>query len=182
MPKAFLRRYTPDREKVSNHKHLRWLGEHLLDPNLWHLNRRSVSGAFFIGLFWAFVPTPFQMVGASIFAIWFRKNLPISVALVWITNPITIPPIFYFTYLVGTWMLGHPVTVNDFSLSWEWFQSVFGEVWQPLLLGSFTVGLVAGSLGFAAIRLYWRWHVTRALDRRRARRSEQTRVSIRSES
>jgi len=55
-----------------------------------------------VGLFCAFVPLPIQMLLAAAAAIIFRVNLPISVGLVWITNPVTIPPMFYFCYKVGT--------------------------------------------------------------------------------
>jgi uncharacterized protein (DUF2062 family) len=83
--------------EIKGHKNLSFLGEKLHDPNLWHLNRRSVSAAFAIGLFAAWIPTPGQMVIAAIIALYFRANLPISVALVWITNPLTMPPMFYPT-------------------------------------------------------------------------------------
>ena len=89
----------PDHEKIRQHPQLNKLfGTLLHDPNLLHLNRRSISGAFFIGMFWAFMPMPFQMIPAAALAIYFRTNLPISIGLVWFTNPITIPPFFYFCY------------------------------------------------------------------------------------
>ena len=108
MPKKFIKRHAPDKEAIRDHKYMRIFGKLLYDPNLWHLNRRSVSGAFAVGLFWAFIPIPFQMVTAAATAIPARVNLPISVALVWITNPITMPPMFYSTYRVGTWILDEP--------------------------------------------------------------------------
>ena len=112
----------PDHEKLRAHPHLNKIfGKLLHDPNLLHLNRRSVSGAFFVGLFMAFVPLPTQMIFAAGVAIWLRVNLPISVGLVWITNPITIPPMFYFAYKVGAWILNEPVMEWQFELSWDWF-------------------------------------------------------------
>ncbi|MDH5777262.1 MAG: DUF2062 domain-containing protein, partial [Gammaproteobacteria bacterium] len=82
MPKKFIQRYMPDHDKIRQHPHLnKMFGTLLHDPNLLHLNRRSVSGAFFIGLFMAFVPMPFQMVPAAALAIYFRTNLPISIGL-----------------------------------------------------------------------------------------------------
>ena len=101
MLKNVIKRFFPDLEKIKEEKVLKILGPAILQPNLWHLNRKSVSRAIAIGLFCAFLPIPLQMVLAAFFAIIFAANLPISVILVWITNPITIPPILLIAYKIG---------------------------------------------------------------------------------
>jgi uncharacterized protein (DUF2062 family) len=159
MPRHLFKRYTPDHHRIRNHRHLKVFGALLHDPNLWHLNRRSVSGAFAIGLFWAVIPIPLQMLAAAASAIVVRVNLPISVALVWLTNPLTMPPVFYCCYLVGTWILGERPHVEQFKLSLDWIRDSIGQIWQPLLLGSVLVGLLLAALGFLGIRTFWRWHV-----------------------
>lgn len=170
MSKHLIKRYAPDHEAIRNHKHLRLFGRLLHDPNLWHMNRRSVAGAFAVGLFWAFVPIPFQMIGAAATAIASRVNLPFSVALVWVTNPITITPIFYSTYLVGTWLLGVPPVTEGFEMSAEWFQESLGEIWQPLLLGSLLCGSILATAGYCIMRGLWRLHIIRRFKERRGRR------------
>lgn len=170
MPRKFIRKYMPDHDKIRNHVQLnRVFGNLLHDPNLLHLNRRSVSSAFAVGLFIAFVPVPFQMLLAAAAAIIVRCNLPIAVALVWITNPFTMGPIFFFSYKVGTWFLGTPIRAVQFAPSWEWFSSELGVIWQPLLLGSFGMGLVSAALGYGVIRLLWRLRLRNYLRDRRLR-------------
>lgn len=159
MPRHLIRRYSPDHDRIRNHKHVRMFGRLLHDANLWHLNRRSVSGAFAVGLFWAMIPIPFQMIAAAATAIGARTNLPVSVALVWISNPITMPPIFYFCYRVGNWILPAHQDTGDFQLTIDWIFSSMGEIWQPLYLGSLVVGSILAFLGYATMRLFWRWHV-----------------------
>ena len=169
MPKRIIKRFTPDHETIRTHKHLRMFGSLLHDPNLWHMNRRSVSGAFAVGIFWAFIPMPFQMVAAAFIAIVTRVNLPISVALVWISNPITMPPMFYFTYRVGTWILGEPPQNPEFEISLEWMANSLADIWQPLYLGSLLCGVIAAILGYSLMRGFWRWHVISNLRKRRER-------------
>jgi len=171
MPKKFLKRFIPKREIIKNHRHLRVFGQLLHDSNLWHLNRRSVAGAFFWGLFWACIPMPAQMLAAAASAIFCRVNLPISVALVWLTNPLTMPPVFYFNYLVGSWLLRTPVAVKDFQFNLAWFESVAEQIWEPLLVGSLFCGVVTGVFGYLGMRAFWRWHVIRQLRQRQASRS-----------
>ena len=67
----------------------------------------------------AFLPLPFQMFIAAFIAFYANANLPISVGLVWISNPLTIPPLFYGTYLLGAWMLDTPTAELEIELSLE---------------------------------------------------------------
>lgn len=163
MPKKFIRRHMPNHHTIREHRHLRLFGTLLHDPNLFHLNRRSASGAFAVGLFVAFIPMPLQMLLAAAAAILFRVNLPISVALVWVTNPLTMPPMFYFAYLVGTWILGSPVHLeqSSFELSVEWGRHELGLIWKPLLLGCFISGTVSALSGYFIVRGLWRVHLVR---------------------
>jgi uncharacterized protein (DUF2062 family) len=171
MPKHFIKRITPNHETIRKHRHLQIFGKRLHDPNLWHINRRSSAGAFAVGLFMAFVPVPFQMVLAAGAAILFRVNLPLSAVLVWVTNPVTIPPIFFFAYLVGTWVLGTPSSVEGFEFTLAWFKhGMLEDIWEPLLLGSLICGVVSSLLGYAVIRGLWRLNAVRQWEKRRLRR------------
>lgn len=159
----------PDHHTIREHKYLKFFGTLLHDPNLWHLNRRSVSGAFAIGLFVAFIPIPFQMVVAAAAAIAARVNLPIAASLAWVTNPLTMGPLFYFAYKIGAWILGREATEFHFEASFEWLMSELGAIWAPFLLGCFIIGLVSAVMGFVSMRLLWRLHVARYLKKRRLR-------------
>lgn len=166
MPRKLIKKYMPDEEKLRNHKHLSWLGDHLHEPNLWHMNRKSVSRAFAVGIFCAFLPIPMQMLVAAILALVARGNLPISVGLVWLTNPITMPPIFYTTYLVGSWLLGSN-EVLEFKMTMDWLTQSIPLIWWPLLFGSVVCGTIGAIIAYFGIRAIWAWSVGRSWHNRR---------------
>jgi len=143
------------------------LGKRLLDPELWHLNRQCVSAAFAVGLFVAWLPIPAQMLVAGGLAMLLRSNLPISAALVWISNPLTLPAMLLFAYRLGNWLLGEPPELVAFQISWEWLQVRLAQIWAPVLLGSVVSGLISAFLGWAGMQLFWRWHVVARWERRR---------------
>lgn len=178
MPRRIFKRYLPNHHEIRDHKHLRFLGALLHDPNILHLNKRSVSGAFAVGLFMAFIPLPFQMIPAAIGAIWLRVNLPISVVLVWITNPFTIAPIYFFAYKLGTLILGTPARELQFQWSGEWFMQELGAIWQPLILGSLLCSGVSAILGYFLIRGFWRLHVRRSWNKRKFTRSKKQQSTL----
>jgi uncharacterized protein (DUF2062 family) len=161
MPKKIFKKYMPDPEKLKKQKSLQFLGDRLHEPNLWHLNRRSVSLAFAVGLFAAWIPTPGQMAIAAVAAFYFRANLPISVALVWVTNPITMPAMFYFAYYIGVLLLGGDTPGADFEFNLESILSSLGDIGAPFLLGCLVLGIVSSLLGYFGISLYWRYNVSK---------------------
>jgi len=162
MPRKLLKRIMPDHKTMCEHPHLQRFGQRLAEPKLWHLNRRSVAGALALGLFIGFMPILGQMFVAATLAILFRVNLPISAMAVWISNPLTVAPMYFFTYKVGTWILQLPLEKQEFTLSWEWFTSDFLNIWQPFLLGSIVCGLIAAIIGLLFVRLIWRLMVIRS--------------------
>ena len=167
MPRRFIKRYLPDTHKIREHRYVRVFGARLHDPNLWHLNKYSVSGGVSLGIFIAFMPIPMQMLLAAALAILVRVNLPVSVMMVWITNPLTIPPIFYSAYRLGAWILQSPMVRVKFELSVDWLQSELSAIWQPFLLGCFLMGLIAAIIGNLFIRIGWRTAVLRSWQTRR---------------
>ncbi|MCZ6710419.1 MAG: DUF2062 domain-containing protein [Gammaproteobacteria bacterium] len=161
MPKKFLRRYLPNPNTMREHPALRPVSKWLNNPEIWHMHRRAVAGAAFIGLFCAFLPVPFQMLIAAFLAVASRCNLPMSVALVWITNPITMAPMFYFAYRLGAWLLNMQLEVETIDLSWSWLSSNLGTIGYPLVFGSLVCGWVSGVTGMVVVRIVWRMHVIR---------------------
>jgi len=172
MAKKLLQRWLPSQDFIKEHPSLKFLGVLLHDPNLFHLNRHSVSGAFFIGLFVAFLPTIGQMPLAALLALVFRVNMPISVLLVWISNPVTMAPIFYATYEFGRWILDCPPLSFSIDLSWQWLTEEFTKLWQPLLVGSVICGIFFGTVGYLSMQVFWRWQVIRNWEKRKQRRQE----------
>lgn len=145
------------------------LGPRLQDPGIWHVNRRSISGAIAVGLFCAVMPVPFQMLLAALAAILLRVNILIAVPTVWVSNPVTIPPIFYFCYQVGVLILGTTPSEFHFVLSFEWLANELQLIWQPFLLGCLVVASSSALLGYWAVRLLWRYLVWQHIIRRKNR-------------
>lgn len=170
MPKKLIKKLLPDPDTIMKSKVVGVFGDVLLDPSLWHINRRSCSGAVAVGLFCAFIPVPFQMFIAAFFAIIFRVNILIAIPLVWITNPITIPPIFYFCYRVGLFTLNIEPGRFHFELSFDWVLNGLIHIWQPFLLGCFIVGSITAFLGYFVVQFFWRYRIWQYIKERALRR------------
>ena len=132
--KAFLKKY-----KVP---------EHYLSTN-----RRMVSRAVFLGLFIAFIPMPMQMLAVLAFMPIFRFNVPIALAMCWLSNPFTMPPMYYIEYLTGTYLLG--IDVVDVEMTLEWFSENIGDIFIPLYTGTLLFSVVGSSLAYWAVNHFW---------------------------
>ncbi|MBS1485240.1 MAG: DUF2062 domain-containing protein [Opitutales bacterium] len=73
---------------------------------IWEFRRRNVIAAIWIGWFVALIPMyGLQMLAAFILCIYLKGNCLIAMALQWVTNPITIPPILFVQYKIGDFLM-----------------------------------------------------------------------------
>lgn len=171
--RPFFKRFMPERHHIQQHKHLQVLGDILHDPNIFHLTRRSAAGGVAVGLFLAFMPFPGQMIVAALLSLLFRFNMPLAIVCVWLSNPITIPPLFFFAYKIGGIMLGEPAMELQIEFSFGWLAEVFIEIWQPLLLGCLTLGSLAALCGYLIVTLLWRMAIVRKWEERKIAKQSQ---------
>lgn len=120
-------------------------------------------------MFSMMLPIPFQMLLSSILAYFLRANIPLATALAWITNPLTMWPIWYGGYLFGTWFLGTPdlhlASANIAIGSQLWFEEVFPLIWKPFFLGNMILGTLFGTITYLIIG-YFQWsYITRGAQR-----------------
>ncbi len=186
MPRKFFRKYLPAADRISSHQMLALFGHRLRHPSLWHLNRKSVSGAVAIGLFAGLVPGPFQMLAALLLAIPLRKNLPVALLVTVYTNPLTIVPLYLLAYQYGKLILGHHDSSADiapFDFDWAHLLDSTAALldWtlalgKPLAAGLPALALTLAALGYCAVDLGWRVHVQLAWRARRKKRLQKRRA------
>src|SRR5216683_432600 len=182
MPRKFFRKYLPSRESVRQNRFVARFGSLLRHPNLWHLNRRSVSGGVAAGLFAGLVPgsNPVQFAVAALLAVAFRVNLPVAVVVTLYTNPFTIVPLYLIAYEIGALIfasdgaaLSHAPEIDWSHLSasmhayFDWVLSLG----KPLAVGLVALAVGLAIAGYVVVQLAWRAQVVIAWRRRRARRA-----------
>jgi uncharacterized protein (DUF2062 family) len=152
----FYKKYTLTREQIESHPHLKRLVKYMVHPNHWQINAQSLPRAMAVGLFIMFMPLPAQTLLAAIAAIIFRANLLVAIPLVWISNPITIAPMFYGAYLLGKWLLGIDGIESQHAHTLDYLWAHFHLIWQPFLLGCAVAGAACAVLGYALAKLFCR--------------------------
>jgi uncharacterized protein (DUF2062 family) len=116
-----------------------------------------------IGMFIAFTPTMgFQML-LVVFAAWLlRANKVVGLPIVWISNPATMVPLYYWCYLVGRVVLGHEGIGRHWwkelahpphgwwtGITFYWSRIM--DIAAPLWLGSVMIGFIAAYVSYYAV-------------------------------
>ncbi len=118
------------------------------------VNRRSISKGVWVGLFWGFIPMPMQMMAVLFTTPFIRFNVPIAISMVWLSNPVTMPPMYYMEYLTGNFILGNE-GVQNVQLTMEWFKNNLGDIFVPLYVGTAFYSIVVSTLVYFAINWLW---------------------------
>ena len=100
--------------------------------------------------------------------------MPIGIILIWISNPVTIPPMFFLTYQLGAAILDTQAVQFSAQMDWQWFKSLGSDVLQPLFLGSLICGSIFSVVSYFAVFLLWRWKVVKNWQERKEKRAQNT--------
>jgi uncharacterized protein (DUF2062 family) len=169
MPRRFFRRISDGYLRNDRPWYLKPFDALTSHPTYFAPTRRGIAGAIWVGVFVALLPIPGQTLVALLAALALRVNLPLAAIATWVTNPITIVPIFYWEYSLGTVILQLPPQPFDIELSWNWVTDGFIGIWKPLMLGSFITATLVSSMVYIGISVTWRWMVAYRFKRRHDR-------------
>src|SRR5215469_6927660 len=177
MPRKFLTRLLPDQETLHARLHGKWYMrpfDYLLhDPAFWYIGRRCTCQALALGAFICCLPIPGHTVLAVLGALYWRINIPVAVAAVWINNPLTIGPIYFIAYELGKHILDvlHLRAETRGAIVHPWLAPELSKAWhilEPVLPGGVIEGLVFALLAYTGFDLAWRLSI-RGRWRRRLR-------------
>lgn len=154
MLKARIKRYLPEPGRIASLPPFRRLGIRFGDPGLWMINRHTISRATAIGLFCAYLPMPMEMLPAALLAMLWRANLPLSIVLVWLSNPFTWIVLYTPPYLLGAALLGETdISINNITV--EAMLQHLAALW----IGCLIFGVALACAGYFAVRVVWRMMV-----------------------
>jgi hypothetical protein len=175
--KRWLKSVTPDRSTLEQHWCLKHFTALMLDRRCWTFNRAGVSRSFALGLFIAFIPPtplPVHLVTCALLGMLFRLNLPVLIATVFVSNPLTWVPQVAGSLWVGAKLLGLDLVPFLHAIGHRPVWADFGLLWPPLLLGALVLGLTAAASGYVLAQAAWRARIIYQLRRRRARSSNRS--------
>jgi len=174
----WLTRHIPTRDTVHSYRLLRPFAGHLTHSSLWRLTRRSVPRGVAVGLFVAVIIPFMHTVIAALLAIPTRANVAVAALFTLLVNPLTIPPLYYAAYRIGSWELHHdaalvnPADAERFSSELSRLLFWVHEASGPIAVGVLTIAAVAAVLGYLAASLIWRvWCASRWRQRRHSKSS-----------
>jgi hypothetical protein len=155
-----LRSLAPRREQLEAHPWLRGLAPRLSNPRLWRWSRRSVALGLAIGLFIGFLVPVAQIVLAAAAAVLLRANVAVAAAGTLVTNPLTVPPIYYAAYHLGAWATGaSPSPSFSFDDPLKIAESL-GSNLAPLFAGLALTACVAAVASYILVSQVWIWRVS----------------------
>jgi len=140
------------------------------------MNRRSVPRGVALGLFVAVIIPVMHTAIAALLAIPARANVAVAALFTLVVNPITIPPLYYAAYRIGSWELHHdaplvnPAAAERFSSELSRLLFWIHEASGSIAVGVLTIAVVAAVVGYAIAALVWRfWSHSRWRQRRGAK-------------
>lgn len=151
-----IRKIFKKRETNSKLKH--FIEKYKIPREYLSINRKSISRGIFIGLFWGFIPMPMQMLAVLAVTPFIKFNVPLAISIVWFSNPITMPFMYYMEYQTGNLLLGRE-GIDNIELSLDWFSQNWDSIIVPLYVGTIPYSTIFSFIIYYVINLLWIYSV-----------------------
>ena len=142
------------KKKQRNGKIEQFIKKYKIPREYLSINRKSISRGVFIGLFWGFIPMPMQMLAVLAMTPFFRFNVPIAISMVWLSNPITMPFMYYMEYQTGNFILGND-GLDNIELTLDWFGDNWDNIVVPLYIGTLPYSTIVSAIVYFIINRLW---------------------------
>lgn len=146
--KVFKKR-TGEKSKID-----KFIDKYNLPKPYFAVNRRMITRGMIIGLFFALIPMPSQILATMALTPFIKFNVPVAITMVFISNPITMPPMFYVEYLTGNFLLGLE-GVKGVELTVDWFWNNLDDIVIPLYVGTAFYAFTIPPLVYFLVNRFW---------------------------
>ena len=142
------------KNKETNSKLKHFIDKYKIPREYLSINRKSISRGILIGLFWGFIPMPMQMLAVLSITPFIKFNVPIAISMVWLSNPITMPFMYYMEYKTGIFLLDKE-GIGNIELTLDWFSQNWDAIIVPLYVGTIPYSILVSSFIYYIINLLW---------------------------
>jgi uncharacterized protein (DUF2062 family) len=142
------------KKKKTNNKLDQFIEKYNIPREYLSINRKSISRGVLIGLFIGFIPMPMQMLAVIAFIPFIRFNVPIAISMVWLSNPITMPFMYYMEYQTGNFILGKD-ELDNIEPTLDWFSNNWDSIMVPLYVGTAPYSIFVSLIIYYIINLLW---------------------------
>ena len=142
------------KKKKTNSKLDQFISKYNIPREYLSINRKSISRGVSLGLFIGFIPMPMQMLAVILFTPFFKFNVPVAISMVWLSNPITMPFMYYMEYQTGNYLLGQK-DIENIQLTLSWFSNNWDNIVFPLYIGTIPYSLLIPPLMYNIINILW---------------------------
>ena len=171
----------PSRDQMAESRWIRVFGPfgpRILHSEYWRFTRRSVPRGVAMGLFVGilFLIPGVQIIGAALFCIPVRGNIPIAAGMTFLTNPFTTPFLILASLPIGNLFGFHAdgsaimTMYHNSAPLYDWLAWLASDAAPALVIGLFIIAVVSAVIGWLISIFVWRWWVVRKW-RRRAHRT-----------
>jgi len=167
----------PTRDQMAESRWIKPFGTRILASEYWRFTRRSVPRGVAMGMFVGilFLIPGIQIIGAALFCLPVRGNIPIAAGMTFLTNPLTTPFLILASIPVGNLFGFHADTGAIMAMYErragvsEWLGWLASDAAPALVIGLFIVAAASAVISYFIAVVVWRLWQGRKW-RRRARR------------